>query len=99
MQSTGHASTQAVSFTPMQGSAMMYAMSVFSLEDDLPALGPRDREEPLLRHGHAGLLLGAAHDHLLPPAAADGDPVQAAFPALLVLVRLDRPSGGHASSP
>ena len=26
MQSTGHASTQAVSFTPMQGSAMTYAM-------------------------------------------------------------------------
>src|SRR5271166_1442848 len=26
MQSTGHASTQAVSLTPMQGSAMMYAM-------------------------------------------------------------------------
>src|SRR5258708_10334080 len=29
MQSTGQASTHAVSFVPMQGSAMMYAMHVF----------------------------------------------------------------------
>jgi hypothetical protein len=38
MQSTGQASTQAVSLVPIQGSAMMYAIFEFSAETELSTL-------------------------------------------------------------
>src|ERR1035441_1339474 len=49
MQSTGQASTQAVSFVPMQGSAITYAMAVVS--PGIPYIAQPNREKQFRSSG------------------------------------------------
>src|ERR1700733_6406057 len=55
MQSTGQASTQAVSLVPMQGSAIMYAIVYFPEELD-HSIGPRENTSRLPPMPNSGLV-------------------------------------------